>query len=92
MRGTCSPSRWESYKWIVLLGACLNQTFCGGYLNSTMAFMSIFYADRFGDRKIAGVIGTVQSGVFFLTGSYMVNNSIISASNLILSVIIIANS
>lgn len=61
-------SKHPLYKWVVLAAVCLSGTFCIGYLNGTSAFLAIYYADRFNDRKIAGVIGTVQTAIQTLGG------------------------
>lgn len=56
------------YKYVVLVTASIAQMCSYGYVSGSIIVLSIHYEDRFHERKISGIIGTIQLSVLLFMG------------------------
>ena len=63
-------SSGSRYRWILLASTCMCQLLGIGYMSASVNIYPIYYEDRFGDRKMAGQIGSVGLSLSFLACKY----------------------
>ena len=73
-------SNYSWYRWVLLASTCMCQLLGIGYMPASVNIYPIYYEDWFGDRKLAGQIGSVGISLSFLAckwGHQFINNTFI---------------
>lgn len=63
-------ANYSWYRWLVLASTCLCQLLGIGYMTASINIYPIYYEDTFGDRQLAGQIGSVGISISFLACKY----------------------
>lgn len=61
---TCFSS--SKYKWLILAAGCVTMFLRAIFISGTLPVLSIYYNDKYTDRKLASMISSIQTATGFV--------------------------